>query len=98
LLSLLNTSAKHNAIVNGKANFIAGNGIVWNFLRPTHVRLTLANNGGNAIVYRNTYSSVVGALSNARLLLRNKGQWDSTTPNTKSNVGYVVFTGVSYFI
>ena len=29
LLSLLNTSAKHNAIVNGKANFIAGNGIVF---------------------------------------------------------------------
>ena len=27
LLSLLNTSAKHNAIVNGKANFIAGKGI-----------------------------------------------------------------------
>jgi hypothetical protein len=27
LLSLLNTSAKHNAIVNGKANFITGNGI-----------------------------------------------------------------------
>jgi DNA-binding MarR family transcriptional regulator len=29
LLSLLNTSAKHNAIVNGKANFIAGKGIVF---------------------------------------------------------------------
>jgi DNA-binding MarR family transcriptional regulator len=27
LLSLLNSSAKHNAIVNGKANFITGNGI-----------------------------------------------------------------------
>ena len=27
LLSLLNTSAKHNAIVNGKANFITGKGI-----------------------------------------------------------------------
>ena len=27
LLDLLNTSAKHNAIVNGKANFIAGKGI-----------------------------------------------------------------------
>lgn len=27
LLSLLNTSAKHNAIVNGKANFISGKGI-----------------------------------------------------------------------
>lgn len=27
LLSLLNTSAKHNAIINGKANFIAGKGI-----------------------------------------------------------------------
>ena len=29
LLSLLNTSAKHNAIVNGKANYIAGGGIVF---------------------------------------------------------------------
>lgn len=29
LLSLLNTSAKHNAIVNGKANYIAGHGIVF---------------------------------------------------------------------
>lgn len=27
LLSLLNTSAKHNAIINGKANYIAGKGI-----------------------------------------------------------------------
>lgn len=29
LLSLLNTSAKHNAIINGKANYIAGGGIVF---------------------------------------------------------------------
>jgi DNA-binding MarR family transcriptional regulator len=29
LLNLLNTSAKHNAIVNGKANFIVGSGLQW---------------------------------------------------------------------
>lgn len=29
LLSLLNASAKHNAIINGKANYIAGGGIVF---------------------------------------------------------------------
>jgi DNA-binding MarR family transcriptional regulator len=49
LLSLLNTSAKHNAIVNGKANFIAGNGIVFEDETKQYLAEESINRNGETI-------------------------------------------------
>jgi DNA-binding MarR family transcriptional regulator len=49
LLSLLNTSAKHNAIVNGKANFIAGKGIVFEDDTKQYLADQSINRGGETI-------------------------------------------------
>jgi DNA-binding MarR family transcriptional regulator len=49
LLSLLNTSAKHNAIVNGKANFIAGNGILFEDETKQYLAEESINRNGETI-------------------------------------------------
>jgi DNA-binding MarR family transcriptional regulator len=49
LLSLLNTSAKHNAIVNGKANFIVGKGIVFEDETKQYLAEQSMNRSGESI-------------------------------------------------
>jgi len=70
------------------------NGIVWNFLRSNHFRATLSDNTGSTTTYDQTYSSLVGALSHVRLILRDKTKFDASTSSGKNNVSYDVFEGV----
>lgn len=63
-------------------NALMTSGIQWSFLRPVHFRSEIADNGGSASQAQTYYDSVVGAVNNIRILLRNKTAWDSTTAST----------------
>lgn len=73
-------------------------GIVWNFLRSNHIRATLADNAGSSTEYSQQYSSIVGAVSHARLLIRNKAAYDAATSSSKNNISYQVYNGVNDLI
>jgi len=70
-------------------------GIVWNFLRSNHQRSTLADNAATATTYTENYNSLVGAVSQMRLLIRDKAKLDATTVSTKDNIAYQVYNGVA---
>ena len=77
---------------------LSKNGIVWNFLRSNHVRSTLADNSGSSTVYTQQYSSIVGSVSHARLLIRNKTAYDSTNAQVVNSTDYQVYEGTGDLI
>ena len=71
------------------------NGIMWNFLRSTHQRVTLTDNAAASTSYIQSYSDIVGAVSKIRLLIRNKALLDATTNvvASKNNISYQSYAG-----
>lgn len=74
---------------------LSRNGIVWNFLRSYHVRNVMSDNAGSAAIYSQVYSSIVGAVSEARLLIRNKATWDTNNNQLVNTHNYQSYYGVS---
>ena len=76
-------------------NALAQNGIVWNFLRSYHIRNTMSDNANSATSYSQVYSSIVGAVSEARLIVRNASLWSSTNNAVLNPVSYQSYYGVN---
>lgn len=74
---------------------LAQNGIVWNFLRSYHIRNLMSDNAGSSAIYSQVYSSIVGAVSEARLLIRNKATWDTNNNQLVNTVNYQSYYGVN---
>jgi hypothetical protein len=77
---------------------LAKSGVVWNFCRPNYSRQLMPVNNGIATPYSLNYTSVVGAVAEARLLIRRTAGILSTTPNTVNTVSYSSFYGINDFI
>lgn len=74
---------------------LSKNGIVWNFLRSYYVRNTLSDNQDTATTYQLTYNSIVGAVNQVRLLIRDSTTWNTTNAQIVDSVSYKTFYGVS---